>query len=52
VNNDLLGLRVESNRVVVSLRSVAKVFEKEHKHVLRDIRELGCSEKFSESNFG
>jgi anti-repressor protein len=27
------------------------VFEKEHKHVLRDIRELGCSEKFSKSNF-
>jgi anti-repressor protein len=52
VNNNLLGLRVESNRVVVSSRDVARVFEKEHKHVLRDIRELGCTEDFNGSNFG
>lgn len=52
MNNKLLGLRVENNRVVVSSRDVSRVFEKEHKHVLRDIRELGCSEKFNGSNFG
>jgi anti-repressor protein len=47
----MLGLRIESNRVVVSSRDIARVFEKEHKHVLRDIRELGCSENFTGSNF-
>jgi anti-repressor protein len=52
VNNTMLGLRVENNRVVVSSRDVARVFQKEHKHVLRDIRELGCSENFTGSNFG
>lgn len=31
---------------------VAKMFEKDHNKVLRDIRELDCSEEFSLSNFG
>lgn len=31
---------------------VAETFGKEHRHVLRDIRELGCSEEFNQSNFG
>lgn len=31
---------------------VAEKFGKEHKHVLRDIRELRCSEEFLVSNFG
>lgn len=31
---------------------VAETFGKEYKHVLRDIRELGCSEEFNRSNFG
>ena len=31
---------------------VAKVFSKNHSKVLRDIRELGCSEEFSRANFG
>lgn len=39
-------------RVVVTSLDVAETFEKEHKHVLRDIRELGCSEDFRRSNFG
>lgn len=33
-------------------RDVARVFEKEHKHVLRDIGLLACSSEFSRSNFG
>lgn len=33
-------------------RKVAEVFGKEHSHVLRDIRELGCSDEFRKSNFG
>lgn len=31
---------------------VAETFGKEHRHVLRDIRELGCSDGFRQSNFG
>ena len=31
---------------------VAKMFGKDHNKVLRDIRELDCSEEFSLSNFG
>lgn len=36
----------------VTSLDVAKTFGKEHKHVMRDIRELGCSAEFNESNFG
>lgn len=32
--------------------TVAEVFGKEHKHVLRAIEELDCSEEFSRANFG
>lgn len=32
-------------------RIVARVFDKEHKNVLRDIRELECSEQFRRLNF-
>ena len=31
---------------------VAKKFGKQHKHVLRDIRNLGCPDEFTRSNFG
>lgn len=31
---------------------VAETFGKRHDHVLRDIREIGCSEEFRVSNFG
>lgn len=31
---------------------VAETFGKRHDHVLRDIREIGCSEEFRLSNFG
>lgn len=31
---------------------IAKTFGKEHKHVLRDIDNLECSEEFTETNFG
>ena len=35
----------------VDSRSVAAFFEKEHKNVLSDIRNLECSEEFSQLNF-
>lgn len=47
-----LGVMIRDQRVVVSSRDVARVFEKEHNKVLRDIRELGCSREFRLSNFG
>lgn len=37
---------------IVSSLDVADTFGKTHQHVLRDIRELGCSEEFNASNFG
>lgn len=37
---------------IVSSLDVANTFGKTHQHVLRDIRELGCSEEFNASNFG
>ncbi|NCC96491.1 MAG: phage regulatory protein/antirepressor Ant, partial [Synergistales bacterium] len=47
-----LGIIVKDDKVVVSSRDVARVFEKEHNKVLRDIRELECSVGFRLSNFG
>ena len=41
----------EEVTVVTSL-DIAETFCKEHKHILRDIRELECSEEFRQSNFG
>lgn len=49
---DELGLVIRDSRIVVSSRDVARVFEKDHSKVLRDIRELACSEAFSQANFG
>lgn len=39
-------------RAAVTSLDVAETFGKEHNHVLRDIKELGCSEEFRLSNFG
>lgn len=43
---------LEKNRPVTDSLTVAETFGKEHRHVLRDIRELECSEEFTQSNFG
>ena len=39
-------------RTAVTSLDVAETFKKEHNHVLRDIRNLGCSENFRQANFG
>lgn len=54
MTNNELGLFIQpaEQRVVVSSRDVARVFGKEHAKVLRDIRNLECSEAFSQANFG
>lgn len=53
-SNNMAELVIQSsngNDVTTSL-IVAQVFGKEHKHVLRDIDELSCSDDFRASNFG
>ncbi len=46
-----LGVTLREKRLVVSSRDVARIFEKNHRDVLRSIRELGCSEDFRLRNF-
>ncbi|CAG9000637.1 MAG: hypothetical protein CENE_02637 [Candidatus Celerinatantimonas neptuna] len=52
LNQVVSSLRVDHNRAYVTSNELAKVFGKEHKHVLRDIESLDCSDEFRESNFG
>ena len=40
-----------SERVVVTSLDIAETFGKEHKQVLRDIREIKCSAEFGRHNF-
>lgn len=42
---------IENNKAVTDSLTVAEVFGKEHARVMRDIRELGCSEEFRVGNF-
>lgn len=48
---EIMKINKEDVTVVTSL-DVAETFGKEHRHVLRDIRELECSDDFRLSNFG
>lgn len=53
---DFMLVKISGKRneeiLTTTSRKVAEVFGKEHSHVLRDIRELGCSDEFRKSNFG
>jgi len=49
--NELVFKSAKGNPVTTSL-IVASIFNKAHKHVLRDIDELSCSDEFRQSNFG
>ena len=52
IPKDDYGVFADSHDVaLVDSRYVAQYFEKEHKNVVRDIRELDCSEEFSRLNF-
>ncbi len=42
----------ENGKLYTTSLNIAEVFGKEHRHVLRDIKELGCTEEFRRSNFG
>jgi anti-repressor protein len=39
------------SKILVSSRDIARVFEKEHYNVVRDIRGLGVSSEFNALNF-
>lgn len=41
----------ESGKVLTTSLKIAETFGKEHKNVLKDIRELQCSEEFNRLNF-
>lgn len=49
---DALVLSNKNGQDVTTSLIVAEIFGKNHQHVLRDIRELHCSEDFHKSNFG
>lgn len=48
---EIIGKRNEEKLITTSLK-IAEKFDKEHAHVLRDIRDMECSDTFRESNFG
>lgn len=48
---EITGKRNEKRLITTSLK-IAEKFGKEHAHVLRDIRDMECSDTFRESNFG
>lgn len=50
-NLAVLGVKEVKGKLYVSSRDVAKIFEKEHFIVLRDIRELQTSDEFRQYNF-
>lgn len=52
--NALIDVHQQNGVLVTTSRNIAKVFEKEHFHVLRDIRDIlkECSLEFGASNFG
>lgn len=49
--NSLVSINKQHQSITTS-RIVAETFEKNHFHVLRDIRELHCSDEFRATNFG
>ena len=42
---------VEKNQAVTDSLTISHVFNKEHRRVMQDIRELGCSKEFRQHNF-
>lgn len=52
VPKDSFGVTESKGVAVVSSRKIAEIFEKQHAHVLRDIKNLDCSPEFWQSNFG
>ena len=49
---ELYGVEAKNGEPIVSSTKVAKYFDKEHFHVVRDIENLQCSPEFRSSNYG
>lgn len=43
---------IKDNQAMTTSRMVAATFEKDHKHIIRDVKSLECSDFFRQSNFG
>ena len=52
MENKELVLSSKTGKDVTTSLIIAKIFNKEHFHVLRDIDKLACSQEFRQSNFG
>jgi len=52
MKEDKQSVMVKEGRPVTTSLILAASFDKEHKHVMRHIRNIECSEGFRESNFG
>lgn len=50
--NELTMVFKKQDKPMTDSLKVAEYFSKNHQHVLRDVKELECSEQFSQSNFG
>lgn len=50
-NGEGLFAEKKNGQAMIDSRTVAEVFEKEHKNVLRDIKNLDCSPEFTALNF-
>lgn len=51
VSTDLIKIEEKEGKLLTTSLNVAEVFGKEHKNVLKDIRELDCSDEFNRLNF-
>lgn len=52
INQAFIEPKRPGEKVLISSRKVADLFDKNHFHVIRDIKNLQCSQEFSRSNFG
>ena len=51
MNNLIKAVSEKNGQAVTTSRKVAKVFGKRHDSVLRDVRNLDCSDSFFTHNF-
>jgi Rha family phage regulatory protein len=51
ISTNTSAVFLKDGKAITTSEHVAKIFKKEHKHVLRDIQELDCSENFRKLNF-
>lgn len=45
-------VQIKNDQVVTNSLKVAEAFGKQHRHILRSLKNIECSDEFTESNFG